>query len=160
MSSDGERTLQDYADSLKELAESVEGLIANLDLDGADPEGFTGDVAEDIWAAIIEEAQDITHVTHDFIIEDMVEYGLNLIEEEVANKFLTYSQVVQMYRNEVLPGVIKRYEIPHLEHTGHSRIDVPARQEAWNNFTDYLCKDGQITRKQYDNWCLPNELEG
>lgn len=28
-------------------------------------------------------------------------------------------------------------------------------REAWNNFTDGLCKDGQITTKQYNTWTNP-----
>lgn len=35
------------------------------------------------------------------------------------------------------------------------RGDKPWRAEAWNNFTDYLCKDGLITMKQYETWCHP-----
>lgn len=27
--------------------------------------------------------------------------------------------------------------------------------EAWNNFTDVLCKDGMITDSQYNNWTNP-----
>ena len=33
--------------------------------------------------------------------------------------------------------------------------DVVWRREAWNNFTDALCKDRQITSKQYDTWTNP-----
>lgn len=35
------------------------------------------------------------------------------------------------------------------------RLDKVARSEAWNNFTDALCKDGEITAKQYDSWTNP-----
>lgn len=35
------------------------------------------------------------------------------------------------------------------------RGDVTMRREAWNNFTDSLCKDRQITSKQYDTWTNP-----
>ena len=34
-------------------------------------------------------------------------------------------------------------------------VDHPMRNEAWNNYTDHLCKDGQITAKQYHNWAGP-----
>ena len=30
--------------------------------------------------------------------------------------------------------------------------DKPAIREAWNNWTDMLCKNGRITQKQYDTW--------
>ena len=33
--------------------------------------------------------------------------------------------------------------------------DVVWRRTAWNNFTDYLCKDRQITGRQYDTWASP-----
>jgi len=33
--------------------------------------------------------------------------------------------------------------------------DWPARGEAWCNWTDSLCKDGQISEWQYANWSHP-----
>ena len=30
--------------------------------------------------------------------------------------------------------------------------DIPARCESWNNWTDSLCKDEQISDWQYENW--------
>lgn len=33
--------------------------------------------------------------------------------------------------------------------------DKPALREAWNNYIDMLCKDGDITEKQYNNWSNP-----
>ena len=30
------------------------------------------------------------------------------------------------------------------------RGDVIAKREEWNNYTDYLCKQGVITESQYD----------
>jgi hypothetical protein len=29
------------------------------------------------------------------------------------------------------------------------------RRELWNNYTDRLCKDGEITQAQYDSWTNP-----
>lgn len=37
----------------------------------------------------------------------------------------------------------------------HWRDDVIAKRESWNNYTDALCKDGEITLKQYENWSNP-----
>ena len=34
-------------------------------------------------------------------------------------------------------------------------IDKPMRAEAWNNFTDALCKARRITMKQYESWSHP-----
>ena len=33
--------------------------------------------------------------------------------------------------------------------------DTIAKREAWNDFTDMLCKDGDITMNQYNNWSNP-----
>ena len=33
--------------------------------------------------------------------------------------------------------------------------DIPARSEAWNNWTDSLCKDRRISDWQYENWSHP-----
>ena len=36
-----------------------------------------------------------------------------------------------------------------------NRFDYVAKREAWNNWTDALCKDRVITSWQYDNWTQP-----
>ena len=51
-----------------------------------------------------------------------------------------------MTKSEALK-LFREYDIP-------SR-DKVALREAWNNFTDFLCKDRQITAKQYDTWSNP-----
>ena len=35
------------------------------------------------------------------------------------------------------------------------RGDATAKREDWNNYTDWLCKAGLITLKQYENWEQP-----
>lgn len=35
------------------------------------------------------------------------------------------------------------------------RGDKIAKQQAWNDYTDSLCKDGIITNWQYNNWSNP-----
>lgn len=35
------------------------------------------------------------------------------------------------------------------------KSDRPAKCEAWNNFTDSLCKSGQISIHQYETWVNP-----
>lgn len=35
------------------------------------------------------------------------------------------------------------------------RGDVPAKREAWNNYTDSLRTDGLISEKQYNTWDNP-----
>lgn len=34
-------------------------------------------------------------------------------------------------------------------------VDDSARREAWNNYTDALCKGGSITLRQYETWSNP-----
>ena len=38
--------------------------------------------------------------------------------------------------------------------------DLPLRRETWNNYTDALCKDGQISDWQYENWSQPDYCDG
>ena len=52
---------------------------------------------------------------------------------------LTKKQALQMF--------LEFYEAP--------RGDVFWKREAWNNFTDSLCKDRQISSHQYDTWTNP-----
>ena len=43
------------------------------------------------------------------------------------------------------------------EETKGSRFyyDTIAKREAFNNYTDSLCKEGKITLKQYESWGNP-----
>ena len=61
---------------------------------------------------------------------------------------MTKQQAVKIFKDEILPAIKARYEQDGI-------IDKPARREAWHNFTDMLCKDGQITLKQYETWDNP-----
>ena len=53
-----------------------------------------------------------------------------------------------MFEFEILPMVKETYE-------QDGQPDWPARSETWNNWTDSLCKDGQISDWQYANWSQP-----
>lgn len=57
-------------------------------------------------------------------------------------------QALAEFKYYVLPAIKASFE-------QNGRIDRVARAEAWNNFTDALCKDGRITMKQYENWANP-----
>ena len=46
------------------------------------------------------------------------------------------------------------YLLPILD-AKYGKNDIPARCEAWNDYTDMLCKDGEITLKQYESWANP-----
>jgi hypothetical protein len=37
-------------------------------------------------------------------------------------------------------------------------IDVPERCEAYNNEMDAFHRNGEITDKQVNNWCIPDSL--
>lgn len=58
---------------------------------------------------------------------------------------MTKREALEEFRREILPAVIQKY----------GKDDRPARAEAWNNWTDALCKDGRITTRQYDTWTAP-----
>ena len=34
-------------------------------------------------------------------------------------------------------------------------VDYWTAQECWANFTDIMCKNGDITQKQFDTWLTP-----
>jgi hypothetical protein len=50
-------------------------------------------------------------------------------------------QIVAMFKEHFLPFI--------------SKADKIAQWEAFNNYTDSLCKDGLITPWQYENWDNP-----
>ncbi len=56
----------------------------------------------------------------------------------------------KVFKAEILPGVIA---------SERGSIDKPARRMAWNDWTDSLCKNGEITQKQYATWTAPRWLE-
>ena len=41
------------------------------------------------------------------------------------------------------------------QHEQDGEPDTCARSEAWNNWTDSLCKDRRISDWQYENWTHP-----
>lgn len=62
---------------------------------------------------------------------------------------MTKQQAVVEFKDHVLPLVQQQYE-------QDGQRDRPARREAWNNFTDALCKDRRITERQYMTWIGPS----
>jgi len=63
----------------------------------------------------------------------------------MSNKYLTKKQALETFKADILPEVVARY----------GKDDKPAICEAWNDYTDMLCKEGQISSKQYSNWGNP-----
>ena len=65
---------------------------------------------------------------------------------------MTRAQAVDFFDNNILPAIKREYE-----RDGH--VDGPARSEAWNNWTDALCKNHEISDWQYENWSCPPSCE-
>jgi len=61
---------------------------------------------------------------------------------------LTFAQACETFTTEILPMIQEAHE-------QDGQPDWPARCETWNNWTDSLCKDGQISDWQYMNWSHP-----
>jgi hypothetical protein len=61
---------------------------------------------------------------------------------------MTRREALTEFKRTILPLVQARHE-------RNGVIDRPARREAWNNWTDALCKEGRITMKQYETWAAP-----
>lgn len=49
---------------------------------------------------------------------------------------------------------VKNFERQNAE-LYNERVDYWTGQLAWSEYVDYLCKDGQITSRQYNNWSTP-----
>lgn len=58
---------------------------------------------------------------------------------------MTKQEALNQFQEEYLPSVIARY----------GQNDKPALREAWNVYTDQLCKSGKITMNQYETWVGP-----
>ena len=61
---------------------------------------------------------------------------------------ILFAQACETFTTEILPMIQEAYE-------QDGQPDWPARREAWNNWTDALCSDGQISDWQYMNWGHP-----
>jgi len=61
------------------------------------------------------------------------------------DNYPSYNDVLADFEENILPAVVEEY----------GWDDVPTKREAWNNWTDSLCKNGQITTHQYCTWDNP-----
>jgi hypothetical protein len=64
-------------------------------------------------------------------------------------RVITRDQAIERFHAEELPYCIDAFE-------QDGEPDWPARSEAWNNWTDMLCKAGEISDWQYENWTHPD----
>lgn len=55
---------------------------------------------------------------------------------------MTKEQAVSIFKEQYIDLYIKK-------------VDYWTAQLAWSTYVDGLCKDGQITQRQYDNWSTP-----
>tara|TARA_Y100000310_G_scaffold315329_1_gene365732 strand:+ start:499 stop:723 length:225 start_codon:yes stop_codon:yes gene_type:complete len=62
---------------------------------------------------------------------------------------LTRTEAIATWENVMLPEIQEAYE-------RDGEPDYIARSEDWNNWTDMLCQDGQISDWQYENWTHPD----
>lgn len=70
-------------------------------------------------------------------------------------RVLTRQQAIEQFEEHFLPE-IKKVEISQGQ---VDTKDIPLRCESWNNWTDSLCKDNQISDWQYENWTHPDFCE-
>jgi len=61
---------------------------------------------------------------------------------------ILHADACDQFEFDILPFIQDEYE-------EDGEPDWPARREAWNNWTDMLCKDGLISDWQYNNWSQP-----
>ena len=66
---------------------------------------------------------------------------------DIDNPIL-HAQAVELFTNDILPFIQRQYEQDGIP-------DIPARCEAWCNWTDSLCKSNAISDWQYENWSHP-----
>lgn len=59
---------------------------------------------------------------------------------------MTKAEAVLYFKENILPDIKKQEG---------KRVDEPMRSQAWNDYTDGLCKDRRITLKQYESWTNP-----
>ena len=70
---------------------------------------------------------------------------------------LTWNQACIEFEEHILPALIEQER--DSQGGEWKWADGPLRRESWNNWTDSLCKDEQISDWQYDNWSHPDWLE-
>jgi hypothetical protein len=61
------------------------------------------------------------------------------------NAHITKEEAVKEFRKYYIPAVVKRYGLN----------DKPAMRQAWNDYTDYLHRQGHISDRAVNNWTSP-----
>lgn len=65
---------------------------------------------------------------------------------------ITRDEAIIRFEAEVLPLIIEEFEQDGVP-------DIPARSEAFSDWTDALCEDGEISEWQCNNWTHPDSCE-
>lgn len=65
---------------------------------------------------------------------------------------MTHKEFNKRFKEYMLPSVVSFFEKDGIP-------DKPARREEYNNYMDSLHRDGLITDKQVNKWCMPELLE-
>lgn len=66
---------------------------------------------------------------------------------------MTKQEAVRIFKRHDMAFIRERYEKDGVP-------DWPARRDAWNDFTDYLQREGKITMRQYETWTHPRITSG
>jgi len=75
-------------------------------------------------------------------------FALVLLFISAKEIIMTKKRVQKEFEDSVLPFIKDTFE-------NDGKVDHNARAQAWNDFTDSLCKDGTITQNQYSTWSNP-----
>ena len=68
------------------------------------------------------------------------------------NDVMTWNEAIEQFNESILLQIQEEFEQDGIK-------DIPARSEAWNNWTDSLCKNELISDWQYNNWSCPSTCE-
>ena len=74
------------------------------------------------------------------------------------HKVMTRDEAIEEFQRDMLPFLI--LDEARWQGGEWSHVDAAHRREAWNNWTDALCKDRRISDWQYENWSQPECCEG
>lgn len=65
---------------------------------------------------------------------------------------MTREKAIQIFIDHELPDIQNAYEQDGVP-------DIPARREAWSNWLDWMCENGEIEYEQAKDWDQPKCCE-
>jgi len=63
-------------------------------------------------------------------------------------RYMSMEEMAQVFATVILPYVMREYESDGV-------MDIPARNEAWNNWADWLHRNGDISDEAVNDWSCP-----